>query len=143
MLLGQPDHLLTTYLLGAYATLRPPPRAKSAHAATVGTCILAGAIILPVLIVGVPETHQYKNLVRLASKDPQGAAAVKEAPHILARAPQFQAPWYPFQLLLDRWEAQLGNSASLLFLLHGGQHGSMSLASKQYLVIDCFDLSVT
>lgn len=83
---------------------------------SIGTCMLAGAIILPLLIFGVPETHQYKNLVRLASKDPREAAAVKEAPQILARTPQFQAPWYPFQLLLDRREAHLGSITHLLFL---------------------------
>ncbi|WIA31137.1 hypothetical protein OEZ86_001155 [Tetradesmus obliquus] len=62
----------------------------------------AAVILLPLLIFVVPETHQYIVLQRLKSNNALAAAEIDEAPEIERHPPRFQAPWYPYQLLLDR-----------------------------------------
>ncbi|WIA11174.1 hypothetical protein OEZ85_011305 [Tetradesmus obliquus] len=65
--------------------------------------VMAGGVILPLILLGVPETHHYWNLARLQRQDPAAAEGLKEAAAIRARPPRFQAPWYPYQILLDKY----------------------------------------
>lgn len=62
----------------------------------------AGVIILPLLVLGLPETHQYRSLSRLTKRSPEAAAAVAEAPEILASRPVFRSPHYPLSILCER-----------------------------------------
>jgi hypothetical protein len=66
------------------------------------SCIFAGAVILPLIVFAVPESHPYWTLARLQRRNPACADGVKEAAAIRACVPRFEAPWYPYQILLDR-----------------------------------------
>lgn len=46
---------------------------------------LTGACILPLLLLGVPETLQYKVLQRLLRTQPEVVSRLKEAPEILGQ----------------------------------------------------------
>lgn len=72
------------------------------RATFVALALFAAAVALPLLLLGVPETHQYKALTALARKDPLLAAEVKEREDVLRRPPKFSAPWVPLQLLFCR-----------------------------------------
>jgi len=50
---------------------------------------------MPLLLLLVPETQQYRVLTGLQKTDP--AAAVKEQEAILSEKPVFHAPWMPLR----------------------------------------------
>lgn len=93
--------------------------------------LLAGmsAVLLPLLLLVVPETHQYMVLQRLEKSDPAAAKMIAEAEAIRASPPVFQAPWAPLanicrlsalphalisMLSFGAWFAVLGELSTLL-----------------------------
>lgn len=55
----------------------------------------SGAVVMPLLLLLVPETQQYRVLTGLQKTDL--AAAVKEQEAILSEKPVFHAPWMPLR----------------------------------------------
>ncbi|KAF6254077.1 major facilitator superfamily domain-containing protein [Scenedesmus sp. NREL 46B-D3] len=63
--------------------------------------VAAGAIVLPLLLVVVPETHQYRVVRRLSKVDAAAAKHIVEAEAILSQPPVFLAPWVPLKYLVE------------------------------------------
>lgn len=65
----------------------------------VALAVFAGCVITPLLVCGVPETHQHRVLRRLLASHPE--LHVAEAQEILQQQPRFHAPWKPVLMLLQ------------------------------------------
>uniref|UniRef100_A0A383WNZ1 Major facilitator superfamily (MFS) profile domain-containing protein n=1 Tax=Tetradesmus obliquus TaxID=3088 RepID=A0A383WNZ1_TETOB len=63
--------------------------------------VAAGAIIFPMLMLVVPETHQYRVVRRLSKADPAAAKRIAEAEAILSHPLVFSAPWVPLKFLVE------------------------------------------
>lgn len=61
--------------------------------------VVMAVSVLPLLLLVVPETHQYKVLQRLERENPAAAAAIEEAAAITASPPVFRKPWAPLSSL--------------------------------------------
>eukprot|EP00879_Flechtneria_rotunda_P011779 GHRR01012306.1.p1 GENE.GHRR01012306.1~~GHRR01012306.1.p1 ORF type:complete len:533 (+),score=148.56 GHRR01012306.1:152-1750(+) len=62
--------------------------------------VFCGGIIVPLLLVLIPETQQYIVVNRLSKTDPVAFKAIAEAEHIMSNKPKFVAPWVPLRYLL-------------------------------------------
>jgi len=68
-----------------------------------------GAVVLPLLVLVVPETHQWFVLQQMT---PQQQSSIKEREEILSAPPVMHAPWVPL-----RWEGtrqQVGDPRTVL-----------------------------
>ncbi|GAX85787.1 hypothetical protein CEUSTIGMA_g13202.t1 [Chlamydomonas eustigma] len=63
--------------------------------------VFSGAVILPLLLLKLPETQQFKELQKLKEKNPVLAASLKEAEFIDSNPPVFHPPWVPLRFLLE------------------------------------------
>ena len=57
--------------------------------------MLTGVLVLPLLLLALPETHQHLILTKLT--DAQAAAKIQEAEAIDGSPPVFHAPWIPLK----------------------------------------------
>ena len=59
--------------------------------------MLTGVLVLPLLLLALPETHQHLILTKLRHTDAQAAAKIQEAEAIDGSPPVFHAPWIPLK----------------------------------------------
>lgn len=63
--------------------------------------MFVGALAFPLLMLAIPETHQYRVVRSISKKNLAAAAAIAESEIILRQKPMFQAPWVPLKYLLE------------------------------------------
>ena len=85
--------------------------------------VLGGAILLPLVAVFVPETQQYRILMRMHALDPSAALAMKENEEILNEPPVFHAPWVPLKYIV---EPEITPHVIVLLITFGAMFASLT-----------------
>lgn len=77
--------------------------------------VFAGAVVLPLLVIVVPETLQYHVVRNMSRSDMTIVDSIVEAPGILQAKPKLTGPWAPLKFLFEADLAPYGVLAMTVF----------------------------